>query len=140
MTSEEIQAAREAIAASRAAKDDVLVRVAPLLDGYGRALAEVERLGRLVAGYRKLLAVQDAEQAPMLAEIEAWKSATGLECGGDPDGVTPAHLEADLARLRAPPTDAEVDEVAFASAVAGGNGGRTVARAAIEAFQAGRAK
>jgi hypothetical protein len=26
----------------------------------------------------------------LLAEIEEWKEASGLECGGDPDGVTPA--------------------------------------------------
>ena len=41
------------------------------------------------------------------AEIVEWKNASGLECGGDPDGVTPraaekywTAIEADNARLR----------------------------------------
>lgn len=171
MDAEELQAAREAIAASRKATADGMpaltwytaesqlayyaacqedwafiahhspATVAALLDGYERALAEVEQKGKLVDGYRRLLAVQDAEQAPMLAEIEAWKSATGLECGGDPDGVTPAHLEAALARLRAPPTDAEVEAaIEEAARMEGYVRDPPGCGAAIAAFQAGRAK
>ena len=28
----------------------------------------------------------------MVVEVEKWKDASGLECGGDPDGVTPAAM------------------------------------------------
>lgn len=31
--------------------------------------------------------------AALEREIEAWKLASGLECGGDPDGVTPAEAQ-----------------------------------------------
>jgi len=43
---------------------------------------EVERLEKLVAQKNERLEEADAE-------IEAWKDASGLECGGDPDNVTP---------------------------------------------------
>lgn len=34
----------------------------------------------------------EAEHLSDLETIEAWKLASGLECGGDPDGVTPAGM------------------------------------------------
>jgi hypothetical protein len=34
------------------------------------------------------------------AEIDAWKEASGLERGGDPDGVTPDDLRSEIAHLR----------------------------------------
>jgi len=37
----------------------------------------------------------------LLAEIEAWKDASGLEQGGDPDGITPDDLRAEIEHLRA---------------------------------------
>lgn len=42
----------------------------------------------------------DARVVELLAEVDAWKTASGLEDGrGDPDGITPQHLESYLARL-----------------------------------------
>ena len=32
-------------------------------------------------------------------QIDAWKDASGLECGGDPDGVTPKMLESHITNL-----------------------------------------
>jgi hypothetical protein len=47
-----------------------------------------------------------AENLDLLQQVEDWQMATGLcapaeEHGGDPGGVTPKHLETELARLRA---------------------------------------
>ena len=39
------------------------------------------------------------ENLKLLAEIEEWKTASGLERGGDPDGVTPDDLRAEIKRL-----------------------------------------
>ena len=53
------------------------------LSAYESALSEVSRLKAQLQEYsRKMVDAAD--------EIVAWKDATGLECGGDPDGVTPA--------------------------------------------------
>ena len=42
-----------------------------------------------------------AKACGLLEEIEKWKDSTGLERGGDPDGVTPDDLRAEIAHLRA---------------------------------------
>lgn len=53
------------------------------LSAYESACLEVSRLKAQLGEYsRKLIDAAD--------EIMAWKEASGLECGGDPDGVTPA--------------------------------------------------
>ena len=53
------------------------------LSAHESALAEVSRLKAQLGEYsRKLIDAADA--------LMAWKEASGLECGGDPDGVTPA--------------------------------------------------
>ena len=53
------------------------------LAAYENATSEAGRLKAQLTEYsRKLLDAAD--------EILAWKDASGLECGGDPDGVTPA--------------------------------------------------
>ena len=44
---------------------------------------EIERLQKQLEAARELI-------YQSLAEIEEWKLASGLEVGGDPDGVTPA--------------------------------------------------
>jgi hypothetical protein len=57
------------------------------------ALAEVLRLKAQLGEYsRKMIDLAD--------EIIAWKDATGLERGGDPDGVTPDDLREEIAHLR----------------------------------------
>jgi hypothetical protein len=53
------------------------------LSAYESALAEVSRLKAQLGEYsRKMIDAAD--------EIIAWKDASGLECGCDPDGITPA--------------------------------------------------
>lgn len=48
------------------------------------------------------LAKLEADDGQMSDEIEAWKLATGLVgASGDPDGITPRHLEGRLAKLEA---------------------------------------
>lgn len=44
---------------------------------------------------------QDDDICRMAEEIEAWKSATGLERGGDPDAVRPDDIVRELERMRA---------------------------------------
>lgn len=43
----------------------------------------------------------EQETLRLLAEIEAWKDASGLERGGDPDAVTPDDLRNEIANLHA---------------------------------------
>ena len=40
--------------------------------------------------FRKKINELETENLVLLAEIDEWKAASGLECGGDPDGITPA--------------------------------------------------
>jgi hypothetical protein len=42
----------------------------------------------------------ETENLRLLAEIDEWKDASGLERGGDPDGVTPDDLRNEMAHLR----------------------------------------
>lgn len=72
------------------------------------ARREVNRLRRMqptdAEGHPITQAVANRMVATIAAqadEIDEWKGATGLERGGDPDGVRPCDLEAEVARLRA---------------------------------------
>lgn len=43
----------------------------------------------------------EEENLVLLREVDEWKDASGLERGGDPDGVTPDDLRNEIAHLRA---------------------------------------
>jgi len=43
--------------------------------------------------FRRKMAELETENLKLLAEIDEWKYASGLEKGGDPEGVTPKDLE-----------------------------------------------
>ena len=42
---------------------------------------------------------QEIKISNLQDEIDAWKDASGLDCGGDPDGVTPKHLKKHIDNL-----------------------------------------
>jgi hypothetical protein len=44
---------------------------------------------RKLDSFRKKINELETENLVLLAEIDEWKAASGLEIGGDPDGVTP---------------------------------------------------
>jgi outer membrane murein-binding lipoprotein Lpp len=57
----------------------------------------------------------EAEQRKQLeAQLDDWKDASGLECGGDPDGVTPEHLRKFIADLEAELAQAQAERDALA--------------------------
>jgi hypothetical protein len=67
---------------------------------YGAPTTTRERLtGSIRAHIAALTAERDEAAVRHAEEIEAWKDATGLECGGDPDGVTPKGLARFIAGL-----------------------------------------
>lgn len=49
---------------------------------------------------RRRCAELETENLKLLAEIEEWKEASGLECGGDPDGVTPQQARDHWANIK----------------------------------------
>lgn len=62
-----------------------------LCDNRGKSVAS-DKAARIINGLID-------ENLRLLDEIEDWKDATGLECGGDPDGVTPEALRILIGKL-----------------------------------------
>ena len=56
-------------------------------DAFKQLLHDIDRQTKALEDVR-------AENAKLSEEIDAWKDASGLECGGDPDGVTPKAAKA----------------------------------------------
>ncbi len=100
-------AARHACARLRRERDEARARHVRYLDAIGETLrgwrslrpsgepmwSDAAEIRLLRAAAREITESSHAEVmrvAELLEEIEAWKSASGLECGGDPDGVTPS--------------------------------------------------
>jgi chromosome segregation ATPase len=97
---------------------------------YNRALLRDERRHRASAmkALKKVAKQRDthatrAEQAEdqrdeLREQIEAWKYATGLiDSSGDPDGVTPSHLSAELSELRERATQVEAERDTYKRAL-----------------------
>ena len=60
--------------------------------------------------------IANYEISKLSREIDSWKSASGLECGGDPDGVTPEAAQKYWAALESALTEAQDTAAALVGA------------------------